>query len=99
MLERNKKLSIIADISCETSGYNPLPIYHSVTTHDKPTHQININNHGLDILAIDNLPSLLPSESSTDFSAQLLPYLLQLLNFGTGVPWIIAKKIFESRLG
>lgn len=38
----------------------------------------------LDLIAIDNLPSLLPRESSTDFSAALLP---QLLDFGTGGPW------------
>jgi saccharopine dehydrogenase (NAD+, L-lysine forming) len=29
----------------------------------------------LDVLAIDNLPSLLPRESSVAFSADLVPYL------------------------
>jgi saccharopine dehydrogenase (NAD+, L-lysine-forming) len=38
----------------------------------------------LDLIAIDNLPSLLPRESSTDFSAALLP---QLLAFGPGGAW------------
>jgi saccharopine dehydrogenase (NAD+, L-lysine forming) len=32
----------------------------------------------LDIVAIDNLPSLLPRESSTAFSADLLPHLRNL---------------------
>ncbi|MGW5619111.1 hypothetical protein ACWEWH_35900, partial [Streptomyces sp. NPDC003877] len=38
----------------------------------------------LDLIAIDNLPSLLPLESSADFSAALLP---QLLDFGVTGPW------------
>jgi saccharopine dehydrogenase (NAD+, L-lysine-forming) len=32
----------------------------------------------LDVIAIDNLPSLLPRESSDAFSADLLPHLLTL---------------------
>ena len=38
----------------------------------------------LDLIAIDNLPSLLPREASADFSAALLP---QLLDFETGGAW------------
>ena len=37
----------------------------------------------LDLIAIDNRPSLLPRESSTDFSAALVP---QLLDF-EGAAW------------
>ncbi len=33
------------------------------------------NDPILDVTAIDNLPSLLPRESSDDFAAQLLPHL------------------------
>ena len=38
----------------------------------------------LDLIAIDNLPSLLPEEASVGFSGSLLP---QLLEFGVGGPW------------
>ena len=34
----------------------------------------------LDVMAIDNLPSLLPVEASEDFAAQLLPHLLETLD-------------------
>ena len=39
----------------------------------------------LDGMAIDNLPSLLPRESSLDFAEQLLPHLLALEAIDAGV--------------
>jgi saccharopine dehydrogenase (NAD+, L-lysine-forming) len=48
----------------------------------------------LDLIAIDNLPSLLPRESSTDFSAALLP---QLLDFGTGGAWARCQDLFRTK--
>jgi saccharopine dehydrogenase (NAD+, L-lysine-forming) len=39
----------------------------------------------LDVTAIDNLPSLLPVESSRDYAAQLLPSLLTLGQIDSGV--------------
>ena len=44
----------------------------------------------LDVMAIDNLPSLLPVESSQDFAAQLLPHLATLDTPGSGV-WARAR--------
>ncbi len=44
----------------------------------------------LDVTAIDNLPSLLPVESSEDYAAQLLPSLLTLTDLTEGV-WGRAK--------
>jgi saccharopine dehydrogenase (NAD+, L-lysine-forming) len=41
-------------------------------------------------MAIDNLPSLLPRESSEDYAAQLLPSLLTLGAIGEGV-WARAQ--------
>ena len=49
----------------------------------------------LDVMAIDNLPSLLPVESSEDYAAQLLPSLKTLDRIERGV-WARAKEIFET---
>ncbi|MBN4067058.1 saccharopine dehydrogenase [Simkania negevensis] len=79
VLENNRKLSFINDISCDpTSSFNPLPLYDSITTFDKPSVKINGGKCPIDLIAIDHLPTFLPKESSDDFSAQLFPFLLQL---------------------
>jgi saccharopine dehydrogenase (NAD+, L-lysine-forming) len=54
-------------------------------------------NPVLDVTAIDNLPSLLPVESSEDFAAQLLPSLLTLQDLEAGV-WGRAKVLFEAHI-
>jgi saccharopine dehydrogenase (NAD+, L-lysine-forming) len=51
----------------------------------------------LDVMAIDNLPSLLPRESSEDFAAQLLPHLLGLHALDSGV-WARAKTTFDANI-
>jgi len=51
----------------------------------------------LDVMAIDNLPSLLPLESSLDFAAQLLPHLLTLDRIGGGI-WGAARTTFDEHL-
>lgn len=48
----------------------------------------------LDLIAIDNLPSLLPKESSTDFSAALLPHLL---DFGGAEAWRRDLDLFRTK--
>ncbi|MEI8180018.1 hypothetical protein, partial [Aestuariivirga sp.] len=47
----------------------------------------------LDVMAIDNLPSLLPVESSEDYAKQLLASLLTLKDLGAGV-WGLAFSEF-----
>ncbi|MBU2711506.1 saccharopine dehydrogenase [Zooshikella harenae] len=75
----DRKLSVICDVSCDpTSPYNPLPIYSKTTTFNNPIQSLSKNDNLLDLIAIDHLPSLLPLESSLDFSDQLLGTLLQL---------------------
>mgnify|MGYP006313828365 FL=1 len=51
----------------------------------------------LDVTAIDNLPSLLPVESSEDYAAQLLPSLLTLGSLDTGV-WGRAKAAHDAQM-
>ena len=60
---------VVVDISCDYSHkYNPFPIYNRCSTFINPI--IKVNN--IDIIAIENLPSLLPIESSTVFSNKLV---------------------------
>jgi len=51
----------------------------------------------LDVTAIDNLPSMLPVESSLDYSEQLLPYLLKLDQLDGGV-WGRAHDTFKVHM-
>jgi saccharopine dehydrogenase (NAD+, L-lysine-forming) len=51
----------------------------------------------LDLIAIDHLPSLLPRESSEDFSTQMLPYLSGLNQLDQGV-WARAEKVYQQHL-
>jgi len=46
------------------------------------------------VIAIDNLPALLPVESSQDFATQLLPHLAALDRIDEGV-WGRARATFE----
>ena len=92
-----RKLSVIGDIACDPdSHYNPIPIYNTPTTWNKPG--LNIaSNPPLDVMAIDNLPSLLPKESSIDFAEQLFPYLLGFDKKSKEV-WERSKQIFKSKM-
>lgn len=91
-----KNLSVISDVSCNPSSpFNPLPIYNKITTIEKPTIEVE----GVTILAIDHLPSLLPKESSKDFSNQFLPLFLQFLKLDIErSPWGKALELFYQQL-
>jgi saccharopine dehydrogenase (NAD+, L-lysine-forming) len=69
-----KKPIIICDVSCDPQHlYNPIQIYNEPTTWENPIYQYNEN---VSIIAIDNLPSLIPIESSTYFSNKMIELLL-----------------------
>jgi hypothetical protein len=90
----DRKLSVIADVSCDPYGpFNPIPVYEECTTFDDPCHEIVSGDRPLHLIAIDNLPSLLPRESSEDFGEQLVPVLATLDRPDTGV-WKRAHDIF-----
>ncbi|MEG8278116.1 saccharopine dehydrogenase [Streptomyces sp. AHA2] len=79
-----RRLRTLCDVTCDVgSPLNVLPVYDETTDWDAPARRLR-DTPPLDLIAIDNLPSLLPLESSTDFSAALLPHLL---DFGVGGPW------------
>jgi len=70
----NKNL-VIVDISCDyTKINNPIQLYNSSTSWNEPVFKYN---EFVDIIAIENLPSLLPYESSNDFSKKCTELLLQ----------------------
>ncbi|MFD4030698.1 saccharopine dehydrogenase [Streptomyces sp. NPDC058637] len=74
----HRRLTTVCDVTCDVgSECNMLPIYDAVTTWEQPVRRL-LDTPPLDLIALDNLPSLLPEEASTDFSAALLPQLLAL---------------------
>ena len=89
-----RRLRTVSDVTCDVgSPLNVLPVYDRTTEWDDPVRQLR-GRPPLDLIAIDNLPSLLPRESSTDFSAALLP---QLLDFGTGEAWRRDLDLFRTK--
>lgn len=80
-----RKLTVIGDIACDpTSEFSPIKVYDRVTDWDEPALRV-ASDPVLDVTAIDNLPSLLPVESSQDYAAQLLPSLATLGDLTSGV--------------
>ena len=69
------KRVLLVDVSCDpTKPNNPFPIYSNTTSWSKPVY--NDPKKPLDVIAIDNMPSLLPRESSDYFSSLLTKILL-----------------------
>ncbi|MDJ0629583.1 MAG: saccharopine dehydrogenase [Rhodobacter sp.] len=89
-----RQLGVIGDIACDpTSDFSPIKVYDRTTTWEAPA--LRVHDHPpLDVTAIDNLPSLLPLESSEDFAGQLLASLLALDRLDEGV-WARAKQHFD----
>jgi saccharopine dehydrogenase (NAD+, L-lysine-forming) len=80
-----RKLTVIGDIACDpTSDFSPIKVYDRATDWDAPALRVH-DVPPLDVTAIDNLPSLLPVESSEDYAKQLLPSLLTLDDLNAGV--------------
>ena len=81
-----KKLKIIGDITCDINGAIPTTIrstsiakpYYSIDINTMK--EINLGNKGIAIMAVDNLPSELPIDSSEEFGnsliSEVLPYLI-----------------------
>jgi len=92
-----RKLTAIGDVACDPdSDYNPVPVYDRATTWDQPALRV-ANAPVLDVTAIDNLPSMLPVESSQDYAAQLLPSLLTLTDPDSGV-WGRARDTYLTHI-
>lgn len=97
LLTAPRALRVIGDVACDPgTPYNPVPLYDRATSWAAPVIRVH-DTPPLDIMAIDNLPSLLPRESSEDFAAQLLPHLLGFGSDPEGV-WARARAAFRRHL-
>ncbi len=95
--DRPRQLRVIGDIACDPdSDFSPIKVYDHVTSWDAPVTRVCVAPP-LDVMAIDNLPSLMPRESSEDFAAQLLPHLKTLGDINKGV-WGRAKTYFDTHI-
>ena len=98
MLTLSRKLSVISDVSCDPgSKYNTIPLYTQATSFENPYHTIMTVGGPLYITAINNLPAMLPRESSLDFERQLLTYLTDFREDSHGV-WKRAKEVFDTTI-
>ncbi|CAE6431084.1 unnamed protein product [Rhizoctonia solani] len=98
---KNRRLSVVVDVSCDTTNpNNPIPIYDINTTFDKPTVpvQVGAGNPPMTVISIDHLPTLLPREASEQFSADLLPSLLEFPKRNEARVWTDAEALFKTRL-
>lgn len=87
---------VIVDISCDyNSQYNPIAIYHAATTFEKPVYKYSKN---VDIIAIDNLPSLISYESSEYFSEKLVELLEMYIENDVDGYWKKNKSIFFDKI-
>lgn len=92
-----RRLTVIGDIACDpTSDFSPIKVYDRATDWEAPALRVH-DDPPLDVTAIDNLPSLMPVESSEDYAAQLLPSLLTLDALDQGV-WGRAKLEFDRHV-
>ncbi len=102
-LDHERRLRVLADVTCDVTGpTNMLPVNTAITTWADPVRRLHDGGpeaSPLDVIAIDNLPSLLPREASLGFSADLTPYLLLLAEPGEPQgAWRAAAHAFERAL-
>lgn len=90
---RPRALRVVGDIACDPGApWNPIRVNDRLTDWQAPARRVHADPP-LDVVAIDNLPSLLPAEASGDFAAGLLP-LLQ--DFPGHPAWGRARAAFEA---
>ncbi|KAI7877294.1 uncharacterized protein EV154DRAFT_429441 [Mucor mucedo] len=95
-----RQLTVICDVSCDTTNpNNPIPVYSVNTTFDQPTVRVKTSSkRPLDVISIDHLPTLLPRESSNMFSQDLLPTLMELKDIESSSVWQRAQRLFYEKL-
>ncbi|MFI9742404.1 saccharopine dehydrogenase [Streptomyces sp. NPDC052494] len=101
LMAPGRRLSLLCDVTCDLgSPYNAVPVYDRLTDWEAPVTRLRGGGHPLDVIAIDNLPSLLPAEASRDFSAALAPHLLALATGRTGGrAWERSRNAFLLAVG
>lgn len=104
-LDHERRLRVLADVTCDVTGpTNMLPVNTAITTWEQPVRRLHDGaadggTPGLEVIAIDNLPSLLPREASEGFSADLTPHLLGLAAADSpSGPWRAAARAFDEAI-
>ncbi len=104
-LDQQRRLRVLADVTCDVTGpTNMLPVNTEITTWEEPVRRLHGGDPDrgvapMDVIAIDNLPSLLPREASEAFSADLTPHLLGLgEDGGPSRPWRAAARAFDEAM-
>lgn len=96
-----RRLSTFVDVSADTTNPNsPTPFYHQETTLFKPVLHLDCGKDAapLDIVAIDHLPTLLPNESTRQFSGDIVKYFIDGFRDPKGYPFIRrAADLFEEK--
>lgn len=93
-INQPNRLGVISDVSCDPlSEFNPLPLYSAPTCWNKPALEIG---KGVDLIAVDNLPSLLPTEASIEFATLMLPYLKTLPDWRADPVWVNCDKAYQQ---
>jgi len=87
---------VIIDISCDVGNpNNPISFDYPLTTWETPVFQLNPY---VDIIAIENLPSLLPLESSRHFSNLFIRLIIEKLNGDKLGRWKKNRDIYLSKI-
>ena len=96
-VDADRRLRVVGDVTCDvTSEANLLPVNTAATTWQEPVRRFGADEHPLDVIAIDNLPSLLPLEASESFSAELTPLLPDLAD--RSGPWAASLEWFRRHV-
>ncbi|MDO5627482.1 MAG: saccharopine dehydrogenase [Mobilicoccus sp.] len=95
----DRRLSVISDVTCDvTSDCNVLPIYDAITTWPEPTRELRpaaSDRPAVRIIAIDNLPSLVPAQAAQTYAEDLLDTMRTLPD---GPVWQRARARFAQAL-
>lgn len=92
-----RRLRAVGDIACDPdSAFTPIRVNDRTTDWNRPARRVAATPP-LDVVAIDNLPALLPHAASVDFAGQLLPHLMT-LDDPAARPWAGALARFRAHL-
>jgi saccharopine dehydrogenase (NAD+, L-lysine-forming) len=93
----DRNLRMVADVTCDvTSDANLVPVNTAITTWDEPVRRV-ADDPALDVIAIDNLPSLLPREASESFSAELSVLVVEQADLAVrSGPWAAARASYDT---
>eukprot|EP00823_Brevimastigomonas_motovehiculus_P007450 TRINITY_DN6483_c0_g1_i1.p1 TRINITY_DN6483_c0_g1~~TRINITY_DN6483_c0_g1_i1.p1 ORF type:complete len:836 (+),score=234.84 TRINITY_DN6483_c0_g1_i1:156-2663(+) len=97
--QATRKLRVFVDVSADyLNPLNPFPIYSEGTTLSRPCFRSRRSPLPLDIIALDQLGSLIPMEATNSFSEDLLPSLLQLHRVHKTPDWVRTEELFNKKV-